>query len=195
MVKGFSLILAIFLTLVFINTSFAQLDESAAWDPSKGTRYKYLPNVKRLSYENFRNIKLLNAAIINYGGGKEQIKKLIEEYSDATALYFQNKVKEANDKFVDNEKNIFLAAIELAGKYKNESGELIAFSVKFYTENKIARSIRGEKENMTASKYINNGMSGAKTANEIYDDYKYIKPAELKSFQTPSARRIINSIY
>jgi ribosomal 50S subunit-associated protein YjgA (DUF615 family) len=81
--------------------------------------------VKRLSYENFRNIKLLRSAILNYGGGEAEVQKLIDQYADATALYFQDKTEEAASKFTENEREIFKVAKKIAGDYHKDSSEFL----------------------------------------------------------------------
>ena len=104
----------------------AQSGNQAGFNP----QYNPVSLVKRLSYENFRNIKLLRTAILNFGGGEAEMQKLIDQYADASALYFQDKVTEAAAKFTENEREIFRVARKIAAQYKNETDEFLKNAIK-----------------------------------------------------------------
>jgi hypothetical protein len=149
--------------------------------------YQPLPVVKRLSYENFRNIKLLSAAIMNYGGGEAELEKLVDQYAEASALYFQGKIPEAAGKFQDNEKAILKMAQDLAKKYRQDAEVMFTQAIKMNTKNSIMRALDSKKPNEYAEMYMQNGRFSFDKASDIYDRYINATVA--------SPRELITSIY
>ncbi len=104
---------AFLLTCAMITGPLFAQSYNRSYDPKKLSQ--------RLSYENFRNIKLLQIAILNYGGGKEDIDKLVDQYAEASALYFQDRMEEAADMFTQNQKQILALAKSISEKFKNDT--------------------------------------------------------------------------
>jgi len=154
------------------------------------TQYSPTSVVKRLSYENFRNIKLLRSAILNYGGGEAEVQKLIDQYADATALYFQDKTEEAANKFTENEREIFKAAKKIAGDYHNDSTSFLTKGIKRNVQVSIEREVDGKGRDAVMDKYLENAKISLKKGSAIYEDYKYTGDKT-----TGSAKRLITSIY
>ena len=149
--------------------------------------YKPLPLVKRLSYENFKNIKLLQTAIINFGGGEGEIERLIDQYADASALYFQNRIEESANKFSENERAILKVSKDLAGKYKTDSEALLINAIKLNIKTSIQRSLKGKKRNESADKFLRNAQFGVQKGNDYYVRYK--------DASTAPPGELISSIY
>ncbi len=149
--------------------------------------YQPLPVVKRLSYENFRNIKLLSASIMNYGGGEAELEKLVDQYAEATALYFQNKIPDAAQKFTENERAILKMAQDLARKYKQDSDALFTQAMKIHVKASVQRSFDGKKPNEHTEMFMQNGKFAAEKAADYYDRY-------INAVVAPP-RELINSIY
>ena len=128
MAKGVKLILA---ALIIIGGSvFGQAQDKERMSGE----YVPLSVVHRLSYENFRDIKLLHTAIINYGGGEEEFDKLVEEYAEAVSLYFRNEYEPSAKKFKENEKNILEVAKRIAEKYKQDTEKIQNEVIKIKTK-------------------------------------------------------------
>ncbi len=177
--------------IIILTASFCPLMAQSGSDQAE-INEKYLPTsvVKRLSYENFRNIKLLRSAIMNYGGGDAEIQKLIDQYADASALYFQDKVSEAAKKYTENEKEIFKVARRLAKSYRDDSTAFLNKSIKRGIKVTLEMEVNGKHTSMVMEKYLNNAKYAYKKANSIYDDFKYVN--EEKS---SPAYKLITSIY
>ena len=154
------------------------------------TQYSATSVVKRLSYENFKNIKLLRAAILNYGGGVAEVQRLVDQYADATALYFQDKVDEAAGKFTQNEREIFKAAKKIAGEYNKDASAFMIKGIKRNVQLGIEAEADGKEKNEVMNKYLDNAKNALKKGTEIYDDYKYTSEKT-----TASSKRLITSIY
>ena len=58
---------------------------------------------------------------MNYGGGEAEIQRLIDQYADATALYFEDKVEESAEKFSENEREIFKIAKKIVTDYNKDT--------------------------------------------------------------------------
>jgi hypothetical protein len=134
--------------------------------------YRPLPVVKRLSYENFKNIKLLQSAIMNFGEGESEVERLIDQYAEASALYFQNRIEEAASKFSENERNILKTAQRIAKKYKEDTEALLIQAIKLNVKTSLQRALKGQKRNEVADKLLANGQFGVQKANDYYDRYK-----------------------
>jgi len=154
------------------------------------TQYNATSVVKRLSYENFKNIKLLRTAIFNYGGGEAEVQQLVDQYADATALYFQDKVDEAAGKFTQNEREIFKVAKKIAGEYNKDASVFMTKGIKRNVQLGIEAEADGKARNEVMNKYLENAKFSLKKGTMIYDDYKYTTEKS-----TASSGRLIASIY
>ncbi len=186
--KGFHLLTGIlfFITVLHFNLQ-AQSGGGSSYLYGPPKKYKPIPLVKRLSYENFRHIKLLTAAIINFGGGEAEIDKLIDNYAEASALYFQNKYEESAEKFLANEKEIFAMSQKLARQYFETSDRLLKESIKLNIKTDLKSSLKGDKTDVHARKFLNNARFAMQRGNDIYVRFKNAKLA--------SPRELISAIY
>jgi hypothetical protein len=142
----------------------------------------------RLSYENFRSIKLLHAAIMNFGGGEAEINKLVDQYAEASALYFQNRISESAESFKKNQVEILNTTKRLAYKYKEDTTALFNDSLKLILKNKFGKGFKMVREKNTAyEKYLENAEWGMMKANDLYDRYKDAKAV--------SSLELLTSIY
>lgn len=181
-----------FLVLFFVinifgafNTGYSQTDET-----KYNQQYNPVSLIKRLSYENFKNIKLLRSAIMNYGGGEAEVQKLIDQYADATALYFEDKVEESAAKFTENEKEIFKISKRIAGDYSKDSSLFMNKGIKRNVQISIQKEVEGGKRDAVMDKYLDNAKSAKRRASSILEDYKYSGEKN-----TGSAQKLITSIY
>ncbi len=167
----------------FFNAGYSQTGEK-----SFNPQYNPVSIVHRLSYENFRHIKLLRSAIVNFGGGDAEVQKLIDQYAEATAFYFAGKVEESAEKFRENEREIFKAAKKTATEYSRDSAEYLTKGIKRH----IQVSIDGKQIETAAvmGKYLDNAKSSQKRAMSIFDDYRYTGENH-----STSAKRLIIAIY
>jgi hypothetical protein len=177
--------------LVFINIiSLTSAVNAQEGEKQYNAQYSPTSVVKRLSYENFRNIKLLRSAILNYGGGEAEVQKLIDQYADATALYFQDKTEEAASKFTENEREIFKVAKKIAGDYHKDSSEFLTKGIKRNVQVSIEREVDGKGRDAVMDKYLENAKISLKKGSAIFEDYKYTGDKT-----TGSAKRLITYIY
>lgn len=179
--------------VLFIAINFSGVF-SAAFSQTEESKYNQQYNpvslIKRLSYENFKNIKLLRSAIMNYGGGEAEVQKLIDQYADATALYFEDKIEESASKFSENEKEIFKIAKKMAADYSKDSAQFLNKGIKRNVQISIQQEIEGKQRDIVMDKYLDNAKSAHKRASSILDDYKY------SNEKNPgSAQRLVSSIF
>jgi len=129
---------------------------------------------------------------MNYGGGEAEVQKLIEQYADATALYFEDKVEESAAKFSENEREIFKIAKKLATEYSKDSSKFLNKGIKRNIQISIQQDLEGKSRETIAvmEKYLDNAKSAQKKANAILEDYKYINEKN-----STSAQRLVTSIY
>lgn len=131
--------------------------------------YQPLPVILRLSYENFRNIKLLNSAVVNFGGGEEEFDKLVDEYAEASSLYFRNEYVLSANKFTENEKNINRLADSIARKYKVSTEDLAQKTIKMKVRASFRLSMSGRKidTHPAADEAIKDGGYSLNKANDL----------------------------
>jgi len=180
MAKGFRFA-SIICVLLFLSTGLIGQSDSY------NKLYKPLSLVKRLSYENFRNLKMLRSAIINYGGGVAEFDKLVDQYAEASALYFQDRISESAKKFSLNERSILKMAKKLAKIYKNDSSKMLTDGMKLNIKNQMKRSFNNKKINGAADHFISNAKYGVRKANDYY--VRYINAS------TASPRQLITAIF
>ena len=186
--KGTSLIMS-FVILLLASAAYAQsskIDYNPAYEPAP---LKADPQAisRLLSYENFRSIKLLNAAILNYGGGEGEIDKLIDQYAEASALYFQNKMMDSAKAFRENQAAIMTTAKQLAQKYNQDTTALLTDSIKQNIRAKYKLQLSGSRERTASDKFLEYAQGGVLKATDYYERYKDAKAA--------SALDLINAIY
>jgi hypothetical protein len=186
--KGTSLIMS-FVLLLIVSSAYAQsykYDYHPAYEPPP---LKADPQAisRLLSYENFRSIKLLNAAIINFGGGEGEIDKLIDQYAEASALYFQNKMFEAARAFRENQAAIMATAKQLAAKYNQDATVILTDSIKMNVRAKYKLQLGGYRDRTASDKFLEQAQGGVLKANDYYERYKDAKSV--------SALDLINAIY
>ncbi len=177
MYKGFRILLVLVLTICF---ALPVLSQGQGRDPR--SQYNPLKLVQRLSYENFRNIKLLQSALLNYGNGMKDIDLLVNEYAEASALYFQDKIPLAATKFSENQRHILEAAKKLVLIYRKKVNKMVTGVIKYNTRQIIIMSLDGRKRKTTPDKYVRNAGFAYKKANDYVDRYinaKYANPKQL----------------
>ena len=176
---------------IFIAYAYtAGYTQSADTEKKYNTQYNTISLIKRLSYENFKNIKLLRSAIMNYGGGEAEFQKLIDQYAEATALYFEDKTDEAASRFSENEREILKIAKKIAAEYQKDSSQFLNKAIKRNIQIAIQREVDGKERNEVMNKYLDNAKSALKKASSILDDYKYSNEKT-----SGSAQRLVTSIY
>ncbi len=186
MANGFRLFLALIISVFAINSAQAQFyNYNPLYEPPP--KYRPLKLVKRLSYENFKHIKLLQSSIANYGGGDAEVQALVDQYADASALYFQNRINDAANMFTKNEKKIFETSKKLSKIYKEDSEKLMTQALKINIKRKLRRSLDGKKPDPVAEKLLANAQFGIQKANDFYDRFGNAKEA--------SPRGLISAIY
>lgn len=181
-------LLALFFVINIFGISGAVFSQTE--EKKYNQQYNTVSLIKRLSYDNFKNIKLLRSAIMNYGGGEAEIQKLIEQYADATALYFEDKIDESATKFSENEREIFKTAKKIAGDYNKDSSFFLSKSIKKSIQIAIQQEVDGKQHDRVWEKYLDNAKFSQKKAVSILDDYKYVSEKN-----STSAQRLITSIY
>lgn len=186
--KGTCLIMS-FVLLLIVSSAYAQsykFDYHPAYEPPP---LKSDPQAisRLLSYENFRSIKLLNAAIINFGGGEGEIDKLIDQYAEASALYFQNKMYESAKAFRENQAAIMATAKQLAAKYNQDATAILTDSIKMNTRARFKMNLIRPTDRSSSDKFLDQASGGVSKANDYYERYKEAKSA--------SALDLINAIY
>jgi len=127
--------------------------------------YDPVPVVLRLSYDNFKSIKLLYTAIVNYGGGQAEFDRLVDGYAEASALYFSHEYRKAADAFTKNEKDIREVAVKLSAKYKDDTTALNKAIISHNVKLRVRHSVDGKKTTeamLTADKLI--GLSSESLA-------------------------------
>ncbi len=165
---------AFLLSLTVISASLNAQSYDRNYDPKKLSQ--------RLSYENFRNLKLLQVAILNYGGGQEEIDKLVDQYAEASALYFQDRMEEAAALFTENQKQILALAKSISEKFKNDSEALMKQAGKDYWKSVANRALKGEKRDPRIEKFLRNAQAGVNAGNDFYVRYKDAVVADALQF-------------
>jgi hypothetical protein len=168
----------VFTFAVFCAIFMASMGYAQQAEPKKtfNELYQPLPVILRLSYENFRNIKLLNAAIVNFGGGEEEFDRLVDEYAEASSLYFRNEYILSANKFTENEKNIAQVAQKIAKKYKEISEDINQKTIKMKVKADFRFAMLGRKDDLHPSidEAIRNGGYSLNKANDLFARSRYI---------------------
>jgi hypothetical protein len=172
MTKGIRYYIAFSIVLLFFSSVNAQFDTAKKeFDPLMNE----VDVVRQLSYENFKKIKLLHTAIMNYGSGKEEFDRLVDVYAEASALYFQNKMIESANLFTKNKKDIDDAAAKIAKVYKTDADKLHLNIIKMHVKYKVKMSIKGEQVTPQAEVALNAAAGGVQIANDYYERSRFVE--------------------
>jgi hypothetical protein len=172
MTKGIRYFIAFSIVMIFFSSVNAQFDTAKKeFDPL----YNELDVVRQLSYENFKKIKLLHTAIMNYGGGKEEFDRLVDVYAEASSLYFQNKMIESANLFTKNKKDIDDVASRIAKVYKTDTDKLHLNIIKMHVKYKVKMSIKGEQVNPQSEVALNTSAGGVQIANDYYERSRFVE--------------------
>ena len=163
MIKVTRYYIAFVITLLFITAAYAQFETAKKeFNPL----YRAEDVVKNLSYDNFKRIKLLHSAIMNYGGGKEEFDRIVDTYAEASALYFQNKITESANLFTKNKSDIDEVAIRIANIYKKDADKLHTNIIRMQVKYNVKMSLKGEVVNPQAEVALNGASYGVQKAND-----------------------------
>ena len=185
MLKGLRSVIVIIAVILLSSALYGQENNySTAYNPTK--------LAKRLSYENFRDLKLLQSAIYNFGKGstndkKKSVDDLIEEYAEASALYFQSRYKESAKLFAKNQQDIFIVAKGITKKYKDSTYDLLMLSTRKTIKGELNRAIKGGKKSRIPDKLLSNARFAFNKATDYYEN--------IKNATTASSKNLIKSIY
>jgi hypothetical protein len=124
--------------------------------------------VRRLSYDNFKKIRMMTAAIMNFGGGEQEFNRLIDKYAEASALYFSKEYEKSAEVFADNQKEINKTAMSLANRYKQDTIKLQKQIITLDVKRKIKASLEGKKYNPTLEKLVREASEAVAAANDLY---------------------------
>jgi hypothetical protein len=159
---------------------FAQEDTNAV--DKTNPLYDSVAVVLRLSYDNFKNIKLLYTAIMNYGGGQAEFDRLVDNYAEASALYFSHDYKKAADAFTKNEKDIKETAIRLAAKYRQETEKINKAIIAHNVKLRIRASLDSKKTTdnmMTGDKLISQSSEALAKGIEFQERVRPVQAIQL----------------
>ncbi|MFW5808161.1 MAG: hypothetical protein ACOCWH_03800 [Spirochaetota bacterium] len=148
--------------------------------------------INRLSTVNFRNIKLLYPAIMNYGGGEEEFDRLVKTYSEASSLYFSREYEKAAKKFQENEKQIQEVATELARKYKEDTTTFQEDIINKNIKDKIKTEMTGDEYNESREMVITQSTAAIVQANEFFDR---VRPIQAIEHYRLSRERMLQYLY
>lgn len=167
MVKGFRMALICAALALAGSAVFAQ-GGAKSDDVSYDKRSVPIQIVKRLSYENYRDIKLLYTAIVNYDSrGEAEFDNLVEEYAEASALFFSNKIVESANMFTRNERNITKTAVALAAKYKTDVEKLHNDVVKMKVKAGIKMNLKGATMHGALEKVVADASHAFQRGNDL----------------------------
>ncbi|MBN2403268.1 MAG: hypothetical protein JXN64_12830 [Spirochaetes bacterium] len=172
MIKGLRYYIIFFLIIFSFSSANAQFEQvKKEFDPL----YHATDVVMQLSYDNFKRIKLLHSAIMNYGGGKEEFDRVVDTYAEASALYFQNKTIESANLFTKNKKDIDEIAARIAKVYKNDTDKLHTNIIKMHVKYNVKMSIKGERVNPQSETALRGASGGVQLANDYLDRSRYVE--------------------
>jgi hypothetical protein len=177
----------ILITLFTLTTAiFLQAQEGSV--PSSDS----IAIIRRLSLENFRNIKILTPAIMNYGGGEEEFDRLVKTYSEASSLYFSREYEKAAKKFQENEKQIREVATELAQKYKEDTSSFQEDILARDVQKKIKQELEGDTYNPSKALVINQSSAAIIEANDYFDR---VRPIQAIEYYRISREKMLQYLY
>lgn len=150
---------------------------SAQFTPSGGANPHSV--VKKLTIDNFRAIKELYYAIMNFGGGETEFSRLVSGYAAATSKYFAKEYDASAAAFKENEKDITETGMTIAGKYKESSSKMHRDIIEIHTKYVIKLSLNDKKADPALEKLLNEASESIAKANDFYIRKKPVKAIEL----------------
>ncbi|HEY1405207.1 MAG TPA: hypothetical protein VF857_01235 [Spirochaetota bacterium] len=168
------------LVVISCASVFAQ-DKQSSTDKTNPL-YDPVSVVLRLSYDNFKNIKILYTAVVNYGGGQAEFDRLVDGYAEASALYFSHDYRKAADAFTKNEKDIRDTAVKLAAKYRIDAEALNKATISHNVKLRIRYSLDGKKSTdamVTAEKLINQSSESLAKGYDFDDRVRPVQAIQL----------------
>ena len=168
--KGFQFT-ALILAILLLGVALPAQETTEEKTPEKKFNTLYDPEavINRLSYENFKNIKLIRTAIFNYGGGESQFEKLVNDYAKASALYYRKEFIESANLFTQNEDEIQTVATDLAKKYKETAEQLHVDVIKLGVKHQLKSSLDNEQVNESVAPLISNASYAIQMANDYLE--------------------------
>jgi hypothetical protein len=160
------------LILSFLFSGIPLFSQSAAVDGKANPIFDSVAVVQRLSYDNFKNIKLLMTAILNFGGGEAEFNKLVDGYAEASSFYFSREYDKAAQAFAKNEKDIKEVAARLAEKYKKDATDLNKEIIKANVNIRVKQSVANKKPTdgmLTAELMLKHSSESISKANDELD--------------------------
>ena len=102
------------------------------------------------------------------------MQKIIKLHSnaEASALYFQNKIKESAKAFLQNEVAILEAAKKLVQKYDEDARALLTEGIKINVKKTIKDNLEGKKANATNEKLLGRAQASVKKGRDLYLRFK-----------------------
>ncbi len=166
MAKGWRIVgILIFLSVFAVALNAQQAEPAKEFNPL----YNPLQVIQRLSYDNFKSIKLLHTAIINFGGGEAEFDRLVNDYAEATSYYFRGSMVESANLYTKNEKDIHAVGMKLAQKFKDDTEALHREIIKQHVKTNVKLSLKGAKTDPTAELLVSNGAFGVNKAGDLYE--------------------------
>ncbi len=176
MVKGFQIFTIFILSLAINFSAFAQLSPEDA-----SGKYSSRSVVRRLSYQNFKNIRKLTTAIKNFEGavtekkGLTTFEKLVNQYSQASSLYFSNEFDKSAQEFLDNEKKIKKTAMKIAEVYRSRTIKLHKDLITYNTQINVKETLEGKTIYQPSQKLLLQASHSVLKANDYYERYLPVK--------------------
>lgn len=149
----------------------------AQFKPSGGSNPHSV--VKKLSIDNFRAIKNLYFAIMNFGGGEAEFNRLVSGYASATSKYFAKEYDDSAAAFKLNDKDIIETGMAIAAKYKDSTSKMHTEIIEIHTKYTIKLSLDGKKADPALEKLLNEASESLAKANDFYIRKKPVKSIEL----------------
>lgn len=115
---------------------------------------------RQLSFENYSKIRMLRSAIVNYSG-QSAFESIINNYSDASSLYFSRDFIGAANLFVQNDKDINEAASNLCKIYDKDTLSLINSTSNDLIKPKLIQNIKDKEPADPNLKHVLNMASSA----------------------------------
>jgi len=164
----------LFTALIIIAVAGALHSQSDNQPQTRKYNQNYNPAqvAKRLSWQNFKHIKLLQTSIINFGGGDPEVEKLIDQYAEASALYFQGRVDESASLFSENERELLAVAKKLSKKYKEDAEQHLVQGIRMSVKKSIKEQKKSGQKDLVIESCIDKAKSAVLLGNDLYDRYK-----------------------
>ena len=156
---------------VYTSPSLAQFTPSGSSSPKAV--------VKRFEKENFRDIKLLYIAMMNYGGGEGEFSRLVSGYAEASGKYFSREYDESAKAFKKNAQEINDSGMTIATKYKDRTVELQKEVIELNVKIRIKNSLDNKKEDQVLEKIVHESSESLIKANDFFQRKKPVEAIRL----------------